>query len=766
MLSPDPTPGDRRKHGVLAFALLLVATLLVACPREEAATRLEMPGLSEADYYWIAARIFANETGGKLEYLTHWNEGEDFPSMGIGHFIWFPEGVDAPFDESFPTMLEYVKGAVNECAPVPDWLAGETVPAAPWPDKASFDAAYESDRVAGLRAWLAKTAPEQSRYIVANFAARYNALELDDKDELTGILQRLLASPRGLFAVIDYSNFKGIGSNPRERYAGEGWGLVQVLGDMAATGSIDDAALVGHFARATAERLALRVANAPPERNEARWLPGWRQRVAAYNDASARPAAAATTAFRVRPYIAGVTATTATIAWFSESGNPGRLELPDGRVVDGEPTRACELAYHLAEFGALEGAGPVPWRQSVTIDGLAPGGDHALTVRQDGEEAQLAVRMPATDRAHFVVFADVETEPESTGARVLWPAPGQPARRYPVDQTTGYAANLASIAASGPEFIAIAGDLVESGGEQRDWDEFWRHNARIAATIPIVPALGNHDYYGGPGDLGGYRADGTSRALAKYRSYFGREHYYALDHGPIALVVIDANNGLPERSSTDTNWYLDDTAPDWQPSSQQYAWLEQTLAAAQRDKAFTFVMFHAAPYSSGIHGRPPGLDEDQNFSSGLPLRALTPLFLKYGVDAVFNGHDEMYERSVVEGDEQRTDGSTAPHAVHFFTVGIAGDGLRGPDPLADNPQRVFLAHLDAPERWSDEGVLTEGGKHYGHLDVRVERGADGNWRARLEPVYVLPQLDASGALNGFATRRYDDVVILESKGGD
>ena len=32
----------------------------------------------------------------------------------------------------------------------------------------------------------------------------------------------------------------------------------------------------------------------------------------------------------------------------------------------------------------------------------------------------------------------------------------------------GYGENLAVIAARRPDFIAIAGDLVESGGEQRD----------------------------------------------------------------------------------------------------------------------------------------------------------------------------------------------------------------------------------------------------------------------------------------------------------
>ena len=729
-----------------------------------------MPELREADYYWIAGRIFANETGGKLRYLVHWNEGEDFPSMGIGHFIWFPEGVDAPFDESFPTMLEYVKGEVDECAPVPAWLAGDEVPDAPWPDKATFDAERDSDpakgdrdRISSLRDWLAKTAPEQSRYIVANFAARWNALELDDKDVLTGVLQRLLSTPRGLFAVIDYSNFKGIGTNPRERYAGEGWGLVQVLGDIDP--ATDDGRLVARFSEAAADRLALRVANSPPERNEARWLPGWRQRTASYNDKAGRPELAELSAFRVPPYIEKISGSTATITWYSHGAAPGSLSLPDGTILAAEPGRACELAYHLLEFSQLEDAGPVPWRQSITIDGLESGRDYELSVQQDGEDAQVVLRMPDDDEAHFVVFADVETEPESTGEHVSWPAANDAERRYLVDQTTGYAANLASIVAKRPDFIAIAGDLIESGGEQRDWDEFWRHNAAVAATIPIVPALGNHDYFGGPGDFGGYRPDGTARSLAKYASYFDRGPYYVYEQGPLDLIVIDGNNGLPERSDTDTNWYLDGTAPPWQPGSAQYEWLEKTLADAQREKAFTFVMFHGAPYTSGIHGRPPGIGDGLNFSSGLPLRELTPLFLKYGVDAVFNGHDEMYEHSVVAGREDFGEGESAEHAVHFFTVGIAGDGLRGPDPLAENPQRVFLAHADAPERWSDDGILLDGGRHYGHLDVRIEHD-DGIWRAKLEPVYVFPVMNAAGELQRFEARHYDDSVVLERPNDD
>ncbi len=49
----------------------------------------------------IGHKIWLNETSGKLENLIVWNDGEDFVSSGIGHFIWFPEERSSPFQESF-----------------------------------------------------------------------------------------------------------------------------------------------------------------------------------------------------------------------------------------------------------------------------------------------------------------------------------------------------------------------------------------------------------------------------------------------------------------------------------------------------------------------------------------------------------------------------------------------------------------------------------------------------------------------------------------
>jgi len=501
--------------------------------------------------------------------------------------------------------------------------------------------------------------------------------------------------------------------------------------------------------------------------------------------------AGAADAFRVTPYVQNPTAAGVTLVWFSEGGNPGRLrwQAEDGGAAgesSSNPVEDGALAYHPLELEAPEPplAHPptAPFRHEVAIDGLRAGVGYRYEVRQDGATASGRFRLPAADdRAlRFIAFGDSETEPESTGKFAAWPDGSDGERRYLVDQTDGFAANLAVIAGRRPAFVAIAGDLVQSGGEQRDWDEFWRHLAPLAASTFLLPALGNHDYFAGPSGFGRYATVDSERAVAKYRSYFSlpgnasplaaeSERYYAVRWGPVSLVVLDLNNGRPQRGPRDTNWHLlgageGGVAPGWQPGSRQHEWLTRALDDARRSSAFTFVMFHHCPYSSGPHARPPGEWPQGDDLSGVPLRELTPLFLEYGVDVLLTGHDEMFEHSVVDGEQELVDGSRAPHRLHVFDVGVGGDGLRGPMAGIDNPQRVFLAHYDAPEVRDAAGRLLDGGKHYGHLEVNVERGADGAWRARLDKVYVFPVTAADGRVERFERRIYPGSTVLAADG--
>jgi hypothetical protein len=496
--------------------------------------------------------------------------------------------------------------------------------------------------------------------------------------------------------------------------------------------------------------------------------------------------------FRVAPYLQYPAPEAMTITWFSNSGQDGSITWAAAGQAEASTTVTAVLAptlyYHSLEIPKLPGGVDpgLPYKHRIRLTELTTDTLYQFTVRQTGSEYSGQFKTaPAADEAiRLVFYCDSETEPESTGKKATWvdPTGAVPSRTYVVDQTRGYAENLKVMGARNPDLIVIGGDLAESGGEQRDWDEFWVHNAGPDAPtrhIPILPALGNHEYYGGPSGHGAYTQPRSEESIAKYKTYFdlpannapNPEHekrYYRLDYGPVTLIILDCVNGLPNGSTADPNFYLlgegeGGMAPDFNPGSRQYEWLEAQLADAQKRSAFTFVVFHHVPYSVGPHGWPAGTGAGFDNQSGVPTRVLLPLFHKYGVDAVLCGHDEMVERSVDEGVEILPGGATRPNTIHVYDYGVGGDGLRGPEAGLTNPAQRFLAHTNAPEIWSPEGILTDGGKHYGHLEINVARNAENRWQAILSPVYVFPLMEKVGetvVVTDFERRVYDDEIIL------
>jgi len=477
--------------------------------------------------------------------------------------------------------------------------------------------------------------------------------------------------------------------------------------------------------------------------------------------------------FRVLPYLQYPATNAITVTWFSETATGGQIDFRrtgDWATVTVPAVLATTLDYHASETNSPPS---IPYSHRTRLTGLTAGNAYEYVVTQDGVAITNTFRTaPPQNRAvRFMVYADSETEPESTGKRTTWPQPdGSTSRQYLVDQTRGYQENLGVIEARAPDFIVIAGDLAQAGGEQRDWDEFWRHNAGtlndLAGTVPIMPTLGNHEYYGGT--RGSYNQPASEESVAKYLTYFDlptngatnsahNGRYYRLDYGPVTLLVLDLCNGDDTDSTKDTSAYLTTAggcqAPNFNPGSPQYAWLEEQLASAQTNSQFTFVAFHQIPYSIGPHGL---ASENQ---SGVPARILTPLFLQYGVDAVLCGHDETYERSTVTGIEQLPGGGTRSITLSFYDLGIGGDGLRGPTTGVVNDKQAFFAHSDAPEVWSG-AMLVSGGKHYGHLEVNVQVNGQGNWEAVLTPVYAFPLTDSGGTVIGFERRTYDDVMTV------
>lgn len=497
---------------------------------------------------------------------------------------------------------------------------------------------------------------------------------------------------------------------------------------------------------------------------------------------------AADDSFRVFPYVQNPTPDAISILWISPHEKPGCVKVTadgaqqrlESQVVSAESLRPNPFA---PELGASEN--PVPlFKHRVRIEGLKPQTAYSYTVEQGTARFNdtFTTAPNAETPIRFIVYSDSETEPESsTSPPVDWPVgPGsnrpEGLTRYVVDQTIGYRENLKVIDQRQPDFICIVGDLVESGGEQRDWDEFWKHNAgeynTLAGHIPIFAAPGNHENFGGPGGFGGYSAEAANFGVGKFLTYFEvpsndaeepayRGRYYRIDYGPIALISVDSSDGLPHGTASDTNHNLSGSnAPDFNPGSAQYRWLEQQLADARKTAKFTFVQFHHTMYGSGPHSVPFGQD---GFSgqSGIAMRVLEPLFHRYGVDAVLSGHDELLERSKTVGVEILPDGTERAHVIHFYDVGLAGDGLRGPSAGFDNPARQFLAHDNSAEVWEGRRLVS-GGKHYGHLEINVAPNRDGVWQAVIASVHNFPLMNRDGNVVGWERRQYDDVVTIRA----
>ncbi|MDD5629751.1 MAG: hypothetical protein PHU21_11845, partial [Elusimicrobia bacterium] len=165
---------------------------------------------------------------------------------------------------------------------LPDWLAGR--PVCPWPDRESFLRDIDSPRMRQLRELLAGTVSLQTRFIVDRMEAALPkilaVLPPAGQEPVRRQFYRAAAEPLGVYGLVDYVNFKGEGVSPSERYRGEGWGLLQVLQGMS--GAAPGQAALDDFSLSADRVLRRRVANAPPERNEERWLAGWLARVRTY----------------------------------------------------------------------------------------------------------------------------------------------------------------------------------------------------------------------------------------------------------------------------------------------------------------------------------------------------------------------------------------------------------------------------------------------------------------------------------------------------
>ena len=152
-----------------------------------------------------------------------------------------------------------------------------------------------------------------------------------------------------------------------------------------------------------------------------------------------------------------------------------------------------------------------------------------------------------------------------------------------------------------PSFVINTGDLVDEGRNSNDWIEYFAASPFVHNSS-LYPVLGNHENY--------------SRLYFTYFSLPSFKRWYSFDNGPVHCIVLDSNP---------RNAY----------KLFQRLWLIFELRINQQP--YTIVIFHHPPYSSG----------EEHGNNTLLQKLWAPLFTRYHVDIVFNGHDHDYERSIV-----------------------------------------------------------------------------------------------------------------------
>ena len=175
------------------------------------------------------------------------------------------------------------------------------------------------------------------------------------------------------------------------------------------------------------------------------------------------------------------------------------------------------------------------------------------------------------------------------------------------------------------EFVLMMGDNMYGGERPEDFKLKFEnvYKPLLDGNVKFYATLGNHD-----------------EANQRFYNFFNMngEEFYRFTKGNVSFYSLNSN-------------YMD---------KRQLKWLEEELAKDNSEWKIAF--FHHPPYSSGgKHGSSSGLRE-----------VVEPIFLKYGVNAVFAGHEHFYER-------------VKPQKGIYYFISGAGGKLRSGDVKEGSP---------------------------------------------------------------------------------
>ncbi|WP_334073770.1 S-layer homology domain-containing protein [Paenibacillus sp. A14] len=157
------------------------------------------------------------------------------------------------------------------------------------------------------------------------------------------------------------------------------------------------------------------------------------------------------------------------------------------------------------------------------------------------------------------------------------------------------------------DLLVHAGDMVDKGFEQEQWDWWFEAARQELMQTTLVPVIGNHEVMGNNGN-GDYLAQ-----------------FHNPQNGPAGTrgssFSFDINN---------THFVVLNTEGSAESFEEQARWLDKDLAGT--DRKWKVLFFHQGPYGS-------------IYANERVQKMWVPVFDKHQVDLVLNGHDHIYMRS-------------------------------------------------------------------------------------------------------------------------
>ena len=202
-------------------------------------------------------------------------------------------------------------------------------------------------------------------------------------------------------------------------------------------------------------------------------------------------------------------------------------------------------------------------------------------------------------------------------------------------------------------FFLHAGDLVNNAHSEQQWHEWFTAGGFIHSMLPSISTPGNHEYQPRTQE----DANQNSRSLSvQWRPQFNlplngipgfEETVYYVDYQDSRIISLNSNRSPGE----------------------QKAWLEEVLKTNPRK--WSIVTFHHPIYSASAR-RDNGLLRDE----------WKPLFDKYSVDLVLQGHDHSYARGRTKpyGDNVVDGINTRDYAGTVYVVSVSGGKMYNLEP--------------------------------------------------------------------------------------